>query len=184
MTPPLPVVNLAPVTWESVLLQCVSLLTSSYQFAASMMERADAALGFLLRFDVFARRLDMTTVLEKEVRAPQMAQSRALRGWTVTFYPSTGTQTNKTWQRDHTVPVGSTSTTCACLLDLLVLREKSVRQKSAAPFLRVSKWKYNALFRSSRLAACVPAATPHQLRHGGASVDFAAQMPPTVLLEQ
>ena len=85
-----------PVTWESVLLQCFSLLTSSCQFAASMTERADAALGFLLGFDVLSRSSDMTTVLEKEVRAPQMAQSKALRGWTVTFYPSTATQTNKT----------------------------------------------------------------------------------------
>jgi len=64
-----------PETWEAVLLQCHSLLTT-VTGAIPLHEAALACTGYLLSFDLYARAFDLTNAKRAELRPPQGAAAR------------------------------------------------------------------------------------------------------------
>ena len=135
-----------PETWEAVLLQCHSLLTT-VTGAIPLHEAALACTGYLLSFDLYARAFDLTNAKRAELRPPQGAAARgAASAWTLTVWPSTSHETSKTHQHDHTRVIGGTDPKRVWLTELCrPLLRATMGQTS---LLGISETKYTTLFSS------------------------------------
>ena len=170
-----------PVTWEETLLRAVSVLTLCFDLAPKEV-LARVAIGFLLAFDVFSRRGEMTGARRSELRPPTPGIRGQFALWTLTLFPEDRAPTSKTGRQDDTVVVGSSDPARAWIAKLMPLLASS---KHPGPLLlAVSQSLYDKIYKQAGVRAGLPPSTPHQMRHGGASVDAINSCSDMSLLER
>ena len=123
----------------------------------------------LLGFDLYSRSSDMPLARREELRPPLASASAGSRLWTLNFYPAAAGVPAKDGTYDITKAVGATHSQRSWLSAVCALM---LRVPPHGPLLcQMTVARFNELFRAARYAARVVYATPHQLRHGGASMD-------------
>ena len=112
----------------------------------------------------------MLAARKSELRKPIRKQRGAAACWSLTMFPVSHDLTSKTNLQDLTVAIGSTHYERAWLS---AVAEALHRTATASPMLvPMTPHMYLQLFRLAReLAKLKGYSHPHQLRHGGASMD-------------
>ena len=167
-----------PTTWEETLLRMRALVDGSVTIG-TIQERVRAAVGIGLSFDTYGRGGDVPTATSVELRPPIAGGPGWAEGaWSITFFPSQKSEkgqmvqlsrTSKTGQQDHSVLVGCSHPARKWLNNVVGLLQSS--PVDGTSLLGIDAKLYRRLFAATTAAAAVPRATPHQLRHGGASAD-------------
>ena len=131
---------------------------------------AIAAASFLIAFDRYARGGDMLAARKSELRKPIRKQLGAAACWSLTMFPVSHDLTSKTNLQDLTVAIASTHSERAWLSEVA---EALHRTATSSPMLvPMTPHMYLQLFKLAReLAKLKGYSHPHQLRHGGASMD-------------
>ena len=110
----------------------------------------------------------MPLALATELRPPRTR----LGLWTLTLFPSTHAASSKSKLQDVTMEIGA-NLPRAWLRQVATLLASRPRRQTLLFGEASAKW--SQLFNLSRQAAGLSKASPHQLRHGGASMDAVDQ---------
>ena len=156
-----------PETWEATLLHARGILDLD-SAVASPSEKACAAIGLLLSFDIYGRSSDLPLATRAELRPPVTRRAGPTGSWTLTLWPSTEASYSKTRTQDDTVIVGGSNPDRAWLAELC----GPLKRHSSDPrLLAMSPSRYLTLFHAGRARAGLWPSHAHRLRHGGASAD-------------
>ena len=97
-----------PESWPAVVLAALALLTHD-SAKATPAERVWVASAMLLGFDVYARGGDMMNVKRADLLAPPRGATGVANAWSLTMWPSSGTEVSKTGSQDDTKFIGITN---------------------------------------------------------------------------
>ena len=113
----------------------------------------------------------MPMALRSELRPPVRASSANSTSWTLTLFPSTHSARSKTNRQDLMAGIGATHPLRARRSQLCPVLLRLREAKGPPTLLQASTREYNRIAKEGAIAAGVSVATPHALRHGGASMD-------------
>ncbi len=152
-----------PVTWEETLLVAHEILTGARRPAL----QAVAAASALLQFDLGCRPGDLPKVRVGDVSVPQPGVA-AMDKFLITLFPSTREATDKVNAQDDTVAVSQFAHRAGLAQ---VVRALIHRRKASDQLLPLTQAAFKEELKDACLRLGLPASTPHQLRHGAASMD-------------
>jgi hypothetical protein len=150
-----------PVTWEETVLRSEAMFR-----ADGTAEGADMAVANLLMFDLYARPTSLLGVQTSSLHKPVSAKG-PLSCWNVTFFPANAAAASKTGTQDDTIAVGGTSRDRNWLNGLMPY----LRDRPGPLVFNFTARAFATAFNQASNLANLPAAVPHQNRHGGPSAD-------------
>jgi integrase len=154
-----------PMTWEEVVLLAKQLLLVDGTAARVGLETAILS---LLEFDTYARPSEWLGVQADHLLKPIRGADGMAACWSVTFFPATGIAVSKTRCQDDTIGIGVTSVRRLWLNSIV----KQLKLKRHGQLLfTLTLANYEKSFKQACVKAQLPPSVPHQLRHGGASLD-------------
>ena len=157
-----------PVCWEDVLLTALTLVDPPMQ-NTTPRELFMTVVAMLLSFDLYARGQDLLQVPRSEVRPPTSSTATSASFWSITFFPQSQGKPGKDQLFDHCKLVGSTNSHRRWLGSMCALLSRT--PPVGTQLITLSQARLRALMAEARAHAGLPPATPHQFRHGGASMD-------------
>ena len=158
-----------PVAWEKVLLSSLALMDST----EPRREVGSTVVGNLLSFDCYGRAADLAKAEAAELRRPMRQAGCLASRWTLTLNPtaqSPSLQTfSKTGTRDDCVAIGATHNDREWIVKLM--RPLAGMPRKMTKLLDMIVSRYHHLKALGRRLPGLGPAKPHQMRHGGASMD-------------
>jgi integrase len=151
-----------PATWEEALLISEGLLNLRTRHGIK------AAAGCLIQFDAYLRPSELLMLRSQAVHPPCRGMTSGPHQWAIVIAPSTGPAKTKTKQQDDTLLMGQPGR--EWIADVLEALFK--KTTPSGRLLDMTQAEYGILVSEASVNAGLPKRiTPHQFRHGGASLD-------------